>query len=102
LTQILSTDRFQHRAFRNSGIDVTETTAQPKENDNAQFPLLSQGDHPILGTSHWYFHPCETSAAVKEILEEMPDVQWDQHGVEPPLRWLEAWFAILSTVIDLS
>ncbi|KAF5370050.1 hypothetical protein D9758_001126 [Tetrapyrgos nigripes] len=34
------------------------------------FPLLSQGDHPTLGTPCWYFHPCETAAAVRELLRE--------------------------------
>ncbi|KAG8767082.1 hypothetical protein FRC12_006459 [Ceratobasidium sp. 428] len=102
LSQILTTDRFQHRAFRNAGIEVSGAAVQPLANDSAQFPLLSQGDHPVLGTPHWYFHPCETSAAVMEILEQTPDVQWDQSSPDHPLRWLEAWFTVLSTAIDLT
>ncbi|KAG9128174.1 hypothetical protein FRC07_004003 [Ceratobasidium sp. 392] len=89
-------------AFQNAGIEVFGATVQPKENNYAQFPLLSQGDHPILGTPHWYFHPCETSTAVTELLSQMPDVQWDQSSPDHPLRWLETWFTVLSTAIDLT
>ncbi|KAG8702574.1 erg10, acetyl-CoA C-acetyltransferase [Ceratobasidium sp. 394] len=102
LTRILATDRFQHRAFRNASTGVSGAAIQPRENDNAQFPLLSQGDHPILGTSHWYFHPCETSTAVTEILAHMPDVQSDQSNPNYALGWLETWFTVLGTAIDLS
>ncbi|QRV76259.1 autophagocytosis associated protein [Ceratobasidium sp. AG-Ba] len=95
LSRIMATDRFQLRAFKNSGIAASGAALQPQEANNAHFPLLSQGDHPTLGTPHWYFHPCETSTAVTEILAQV-------HEASTPLRWLETWFAVLSTAIDLT
>jgi ubiquitin-like-conjugating enzyme ATG10 len=59
------------------------------------FPLLSQGEHPTLGTPSWYFHPCETANAVQEILRA------SEERVERPLTWMEAWFSVLSTVVDM-
>lgn len=63
------------------------------------FPLLSQGDHPTLGTSCWYFHPCETSTAVQEILNEVGEIEWEAE--EGLARWMEAWFSVLSSAVDL-
>ena len=63
------------------------------------FPLLSQGDHPVLGTRCWYFHPCESSAAVNELVNEVvdPDVSEDDR-----LRcWMKMWFLVLGSVVDL-
>ena len=57
--------------------------------------LLSQGDHPTLGTPSWYFHPCNTSEVMREILREMVDYP-DGDG----LRWMEAWFMIMGNVVD--
>lgn len=68
--------------------------------DNAQFPVLAQGDHPVLGTPCWVFHPCETSTAIREILDELVGDGWT--GSEGDLvRWLETWFMVLSSVVDL-
>ncbi|KAG8915749.1 hypothetical protein FRC00_000451 [Tulasnella sp. 408] len=68
--------------------------------DNAQFPVLAQGDHPVLGTPCWVFHPCETSTAIREILDELVGDGWT--GSEDDLvRWLETWFMVLSSVVDL-
>jgi ubiquitin-like-conjugating enzyme ATG10 len=59
------------------------------------FPLLSQGEHPTLGTPCWYFHPCETASAVQEILKE------SKENSRKPLSWMEAWFTVLSTAVDM-
>lgn len=58
--------------------------------------LLSQGDHPTLGTPSWYFHPCHTSEAVSEILAESNDAE----SGDELLRWMEVWFMVLSNVVD--
>ncbi|KAI0663020.1 hypothetical protein C8Q70DRAFT_485789 [Cubamyces menziesii] len=58
--------------------------------------LLSQGDHPTLGTPSWYFHPCRTSEAVSEILTESNDAE----NSNELLRWMEVWFMVLSNVVD--
>lgn len=63
------------------------------------FPLLSQGDHPVLGTRCWYFHPCESSAAVNELVNEVisPNVSEDDR-----LRcWMKMWFLVLGSVVNL-
>jgi len=54
------------------------------------FPLLSQGDHPVLGTPCWYLHPCETSTAMEELLR-----------ASEPRPWLEVWLMLIGTVLDL-
>ncbi|KAI0649992.1 hypothetical protein C8Q79DRAFT_997943 [Trametes meyenii] len=77
--------------------------ALPSANDNTfaltlpdtSLALLSQGDHPTLGTPSWYFHPCHTSEAVGEILAESDG--WDG---ENGLRWMEVWFMVVGNVVD--
>ena len=56
--------------------------------------LLSQGDHPTLGTPSWYFHPCHTAEVVGEILAET-DVKQDD-----VLRWLEVWFMVMGNIVN--
>ncbi|KAI1792942.1 hypothetical protein LXA43DRAFT_918166 [Ganoderma leucocontextum] len=60
----------------------------------SSFALLSQGDHPTLGTPSWYFHPCHTADVVGEILAEIGA------GREDGLRWLEAWFMVMGNIVD--
>lgn len=63
------------------------------------FPLLSQGDHPVLGTRCWYFHPCESNGAVNELVNEVisPDASEDDR-----LRcWMKMWFLVLGSVVNL-
>ncbi|KAF9452478.1 hypothetical protein P691DRAFT_804615 [Macrolepiota fuliginosa MF-IS2] len=63
------------------------------------FPLLSHGDHPTLGSPCWYFHPCETSAALKELLAEVKEDDWDETATL--VRQLELWFMVLCSVVNL-
>ncbi|KAI0676834.1 hypothetical protein C8Q78DRAFT_999764 [Trametes maxima] len=87
---------------------ITESTlfrrhALPSANDNTfaltlpdtSLALLSQGDHPTLGTPSWYLHPCHTSEAVGEILAES-----DGRNGENGLRWMEVWFMVMGNVVD--
>jgi len=73
--------------------------------ESSQFPLLSFGDHPVLGMACWYFHPCETARAVNEILEAGKEEAPDEHQERPErdllLKWIEAWFLVLGTTVDL-
>ncbi|OSX60452.1 hypothetical protein POSPLADRAFT_1182993 [Postia placenta MAD-698-R-SB12] len=63
------------------------------------FPLLSQGDHPVLGTPSWYLHPCHTAEAVTELLSES---RTDGGSEEERLsRWIQTWFVILGQVVNL-
>ncbi|CAE6522043.1 unnamed protein product [Rhizoctonia solani] len=102
LAQVVNTARFRRRTLLDTAGEVAEYGIQPTETGNAQFPLLSQGDHPITGASHWYFHPCETSASVKEILGQTLDVPWDPSNPKCLLCWLKAWLAVLTTAVDLN
>ena len=61
---------------------------------DSSFALLSQGDHPTLGTPSWYFHPCHTSEVVGEIMVEV------EGSRDAPLRWLEAWFMVMGDIVD--
>lgn len=63
------------------------------------FPLLSQGEHPDLGIPCWYLHPCQTGAAVDELVVEankgrgMDEVKFGD-------KWLEMWFVVVSAAIN--
>lgn len=59
--------------------------------------LLSQGDHPTLGSPCWYVHPCNTSAIVGELMAEVEDKTWTDEV--RCLRWIEAWFMVLGNVL---
>ena len=75
-----------------------KTTFGLSESGSA-FPLLSQGDHPVLGTPCWYFHPCESSVAVDELVNE---VIAPNASEEDRLRcWMEMWFLVLGSVVNL-
>ncbi|CAE7111638.1 unnamed protein product [Rhizoctonia solani] len=102
LDQVINTARFRRRTLLDMAGEVAEHSIHPTETTNAQFPLLSNGDHPITGAPHWYFHPCETSAAIREILSQTLDVPWDSSNNECLLRWFKAWLAVLTTAIDLN
>jgi len=94
LTDILKTSLF-HR-FNREG---TETTSFAVSLPTSSFPLLSQGDHPTLGSPCWYFHPCETSASVGEVMKEVLQADWTED--ERLVRWMEVWFMVLGTAVEL-
>jgi len=94
LDQLLRTGIFRF----NPSTNFEKTTFGLSEPGSA-FPLLSQGDHPVLGTRCWYFHPCESSAAVDELVNEVinPDASEDDR-----LRcWMKMWFLVLGSVVNL-
>lgn len=64
------------------------------------FPLLSQGDHPTLGTPCWYFHPCESANAVEELMQEVDTMGSTEE--QRLLRWLEMWFMVVGTIVNFS
>lgn len=93
-------DIVKSRLFRQFALEGTESTPFGVSTPASLFPLLSQGDHPTLGTPCWYFHPCETPAAVSEVMKEF--VQDDWTDGQRLLRWMEVWFMILGTAVDLN
>lgn len=59
------------------------------------FPLLTQGEHPTTGAPCWYFHPCETPSALRELIQE-------DGGTSDPSRRLELWFLLVGNAINLN
>lgn len=91
---LLRSTLFQPFAF-----EKTETSTFAITRPTSSFPLLSQGDHPTLGTPYWYLHPCESAGAVEEVIKEVEQDGWVEEL--KLIRWLEAWFMILGTTINL-
>lgn len=95
LEEIMNTSTLRRHALPE--IQVTPyALVQP----DSSFPLLSQGDHPTLGTPGWFIHPCGTAYAIGELIGErkaegMPGVDDDW------LHWLEAWFMMMENIVDL-
>ncbi|KAI0347074.1 hypothetical protein BDW22DRAFT_493311 [Trametopsis cervina] len=81
--------------LRLNTLPSTQATTYALQGPDAAFTLLSQGDHPTLGTPCWYLHPCHTGEVIEEILAEVPC-----EGNARSLRWLEAWFMMLGNVVD--
>ncbi|KAG2348812.1 hypothetical protein BDR05DRAFT_873884 [Suillus weaverae] len=89
------TDIMKTSLLREDVCEGTVATTFAVSHPATNFPFLSQGEHPTLGTPCWYFHPCETASAVQEILKESEEIN------RRPLGWMEAWFTVLSTAVDM-
>ncbi len=83
--------------FRAESLPTQETSPFSLNLPDSAFALLSQGDHPTLGTPCWYLHPCHTSEVVGEIMTEVDSPEWQEE--ERSVRWLEAWFMVLGNAI---
>jgi hypothetical protein len=92
-------DLVQTSFFKVKPPDGSETTTFALTLPSAPFPLLSQGDHPTLGTSCWYFHPCQSDAAVGEFMLEAESPNWTEETRF--VRWLELWLMIVGSVVNL-
>ncbi|KZT12721.1 uncharacterized protein LAESUDRAFT_668604 [Laetiporus sulphureus 93-53] len=86
--------------LRSSSILGTETTSFAVSDPGSNFPLLSQGEHPVLGTPSWYLHPCHTAEAVEEIMLEVESVGLAEESRLQ--RCIEAWFTVLGQMVDLA
>ncbi|KAJ7283730.1 hypothetical protein C8J57DRAFT_1293396, partial [Mycena rebaudengoi] len=73
-------DLVQTTLFHRFAFEGTESTTFALSLPASAFPLLSQGDHPTLGTPCWYFHPL---------------------GEQRLERWMETWFMVLGTVVSM-
>jgi len=92
-------DILQTSIFKLKCPSGSETTSFALTLPSASFPLLSQGDHPTLGTPCWYFHPCETDRAVNEFMAEVEQADWS--GEMRLARWLELWLMVVGSVLNL-
>ncbi|KAG7097047.1 hypothetical protein E1B28_004438 [Marasmius oreades] len=95
----LSADELVHTSlFHSATLDSTTTTSFAVTHPSSLFPLLSQGDHPSLGTPCWYLHPCETVKSMQEVLAED---KTEMSKEERLVRWLEVWFLVIGNMVDL-
>ncbi|KAF5364190.1 hypothetical protein D9756_000697 [Leucocoprinus leucothites] len=94
LLEVLKTSLFKINAWDNPEVS-SYTISLP----TATFPLLSHGDHPTLGIPCWYFHPCETTAVVDELMREVAQDGWSEEA--RLARWLEMWFMVVCSVVNL-
>ncbi|KAH9938645.1 uncharacterized protein B0H18DRAFT_22127 [Fomitopsis serialis] len=65
------TEMMASSLLRSHAVPKPDATTFALSEQGASFPLLSQGDHPVLGTPAWYFHPCHTPEAVGEVMSEV-------------------------------
>jgi ubiquitin-like-conjugating enzyme ATG10 len=86
--------------LRRHALPEIQVTPYALVQPDALFPLLSQGDHPTLGTPAWFIHPCGTAFVMDELIGEknaegMPEVdnKW--------LQWLETWFMMMGNIVEL-
>jgi ubiquitin-like-conjugating enzyme ATG10 len=96
LRDIIGTTLFHSHVLPRCANTAPHGISMPGSN----FPLLSQGDHPVLGTAAWYLHPCETSVAVTELLDAAVD-GYERASDKSLLHLMESWFLILCSVVDL-
>ncbi|KZW03924.1 hypothetical protein EXIGLDRAFT_8627 [Exidia glandulosa HHB12029] len=93
LEAILRTNLFKQHVTR-SVARTAHSLSLPGEDADAPFPLLSQGDHPVLGRPCWFLHPCGIPTALAELMEES---DMSAHSAV----WIDTWLSLISTVIDL-
>ncbi|TFK75985.1 hypothetical protein BDN72DRAFT_831426 [Pluteus cervinus] len=93
----------QCNVFKLGAFEGTERSTFALTIPDSSFPLLSQGDHPVLGTPCWYLHPCQASQAVDELVAEITDESGESKDglkVQNLASWLETWFMVVGTVIN--
>ncbi|KAF9780247.1 hypothetical protein BJ322DRAFT_1012616 [Thelephora terrestris] len=88
----------QSGVFRFDSSTKLDKTPFGVSEPGSAFPLLSQGDHPVLGIRCWHFHPCESSTAVDELVN---DVIIPTASEDDRLRcWMEMWFLVLGSAVN--
>ena len=66
------------------------------DNHHSNFSF-TQNDHPTLGIPFYYLHPCQTSQAVSDLLEQ--DFIDNAEDDERFVHWLDTWFAVVSSAM---
>lgn len=85
--------------FRSQSLAGDQIASFSVQSPDSSVTLLSQGDHPTLGTPCWYLHPCNTAAVVGEIMAEAADPSWAEEA--RCIRWMEAWLMVIGNIIRL-
>ncbi|EJD53877.1 hypothetical protein AURDEDRAFT_180265, partial [Auricularia subglabra TFB-10046 SS5] len=70
LEALVSTSLFHSRVAKTVKHTAHSLDLPEQDAEHTPFPLLSQGDHPVLGFPCWFLHPCETPAAMAELLHD--------------------------------
>jgi len=87
--------------LRRHALPEIQATPYALVQPDASFPLLSQGDHPTLGTPGWFIHPCGTACAIGELIGERQKGE-EMAGVDDDwLQWLETWFMMMENIVGL-
>jgi ubiquitin-like-conjugating enzyme ATG10 len=87
--------------LRHQSLPETQVTSFALVQPDALFPLLSQGDHPTLGTPSWFIHPCGTANAISELIREKNTERIPEVDNNNSLDWLETWFMMLGSIVEL-
>ena len=95
LDELLATPLFRKDCLPN----VSDATPFGLMDSNATMSLLSQGEHPVLGTPSWYLHPCHTSEMIEEVMAELRREDWSPEQIK--WHFFQTWFMILGNVVDL-
>lgn len=102
--------RFQPRGEDSGDFKVSKYSIQ---GPGATLPLVSQGEHPTLGTPCYFLHPCETQGALAELvgadmrsLSTPNSVAAEDRGNEDGKssemrRKLELWLLLVGNAVDL-
>jgi len=98
-TALTLADLLRTTFFKYAVPEGSEATSFSLTVPSTSFPVLSQGEHPTLGTACWYLHPCQSEAAVEEFMQEEKDFGWSNE--ERVVRWLELWMMIVGGVVSL-
>jgi ubiquitin-like-conjugating enzyme ATG10 len=87
--------------LRHHALPEIQVTPHALVQPDASFPLLSQGDHPTLGTPGWFIHPCGTACAIGELIGERKKAERMLGVDDDLLQWLETWFMMMENIVDL-
>lgn len=74
------------------------------DNDEADFPLLAQAEHPSTGEGVWALHPCHLQEALEEVVKASREEGLGGRGEEGEsdgLIWMETWLMLVGTAVDL-
>lgn len=85
-----------------STLDETTQKGRDTGDDQAHLPAITQMEHSnVPGLMCYSLHPCETAATLAEILlpnESNPHATDVPHS---PLKILQAWFMLVSTIVAI-
>lgn len=82
-----------------SSIRSRVPTTDPTVGGLTPHALLSQGEHPILGTPFWFLHPCSTASFMSELLSSSSS---DHRNGQYLATWLSWSSPLASLRVDVS